>query len=283
MLLLDGPLRGLPPADREAVLDKLLVTDRAGAHGLDGLSRIRATSRLSRATRVLQRCHAVLVGDRPVRPGGQQDPHDLLVPRAAVAEDDGLEHRRPAEVVDVVDVDAGLDDPTYVVDVTALARGDHREPAEPVPDGQVRAGGQQRLEHRDAPGDAGDQPGRVVLVVEGVRVGSEGDEDPRDVGPVVGHGQQQGSTPMVTHCLQVGARAQGQRRGVRVAAVAAASSRRLASALSTGPAASWRACQGGDLTRVPLAASVLERRDAVPPRRQPTSAPPATSTRTVSS
>ena len=148
----------------------------------------------------------------------------------------------------MVDVDPGLDDPAHVVDVAALARGDHREPAEPVPDGQVRVRGQQRLEHRDAPGDAGDQPGRVVLVVEGVRVGSEGDEHPRDVGAVVGRGQQQGSTPVVADRLQVGAGAQGQRGAVRVAA----SSRRRASAgrpppgrpvrrrPGAGPSPGWR-------------------------------------------
>ena len=36
VLLLDGPLRGLPPADREAVLDKLLVTIERGLTGSMG-------------------------------------------------------------------------------------------------------------------------------------------------------------------------------------------------------------------------------------------------------
>ena len=36
VLLLDGPLRGLPPADREAVLDKLLVTIELGLTGSMG-------------------------------------------------------------------------------------------------------------------------------------------------------------------------------------------------------------------------------------------------------
>ncbi|MEO5710608.1 MAG: TetR/AcrR family transcriptional regulator [Nocardioidaceae bacterium] len=36
VLLLDGPLRGLPPADREAVLDKLLVTIEQGLTGSMG-------------------------------------------------------------------------------------------------------------------------------------------------------------------------------------------------------------------------------------------------------
>ena len=36
VLLLDGPLRGLPPADREAVLEKLLVTIEQGLTGSMG-------------------------------------------------------------------------------------------------------------------------------------------------------------------------------------------------------------------------------------------------------
>ena len=79
-----------------------------------------------------------------------------------------------------------------------------------------------------------------MLVVEGVRVGSEGDEDPRDVGAVVAHGQQQGSTPVVTDRLQVGAGAQGQRGAVRVAGARGGEQAPVGLRLSTGPAASWR-------------------------------------------
>jgi hypothetical protein len=49
-----------------------------------------------------------------------------------------LEQGRPAEVVDVVDVDAGPDDPSHVVDVPALARRDDRDAAVAVRDGEVR-------------------------------------------------------------------------------------------------------------------------------------------------
>ncbi len=170
----------------------------------------------------------------------------------AVAEDDRLEHRGPPEVVDVVDVDAGLDDPAHVVHVPALARGDDRQAAEPVPDGQVRVGGQQRLEHRDAAGDAGDQPGRVVLVVEGVRVRPERDEDPRDVGPVVGHGQQQGVRRRSPSASSSAPRAGPAPRRPASPEVAAASSRRLASAPVDRPGRvlPQGLLQGGDLARI---------------------------------
>ena len=42
--------------------------------------------------------------------GIDQDADDLLVDRSAVAEDHRLHQRSPAEIVDVVDVDSGLDE-----------------------------------------------------------------------------------------------------------------------------------------------------------------------------
>ena len=47
--------------------------------------------------RVLQRRDPVVVADRGIRTGIEQDPHDLLVPRSPVAEDHGLEQRGPAQ------------------------------------------------------------------------------------------------------------------------------------------------------------------------------------------
>jgi hypothetical protein len=55
-----------------------------------------------------QRRHAVGIGQ--LQPGAvhHQQAHDLGVRGTTVAQDDGLEQRRPAEAVDVVDVDARL-------------------------------------------------------------------------------------------------------------------------------------------------------------------------------
>ena len=55
-----------------------------------------------------ERRHAFGVGEVDVGPGGQQQLDDLLVPGPAVAEDDRLEERGPAELVDVIDIDASL-------------------------------------------------------------------------------------------------------------------------------------------------------------------------------
>ena len=57
------------------------------------------------ALRVLERSDAVGIRDLDVRPRVDQDPHDLLVRRPAVAQDHRLEERRPPEIVDVVEVD----------------------------------------------------------------------------------------------------------------------------------------------------------------------------------
>lgn len=64
------------------------------------------------------------VGDGGVRSCGQEEAHDLLVVGPAVAEDDGFEQRAPAQPVDVVDVDPGLEHPAYVVDVSPFAGRD---------------------------------------------------------------------------------------------------------------------------------------------------------------
>ena len=140
---------------------------------------------------VLEGGDAVPVRDRGVGAGLEEDLHDPLPRPGALAEDHRLQERGPAQVVDVVHVDAGAHDPVHVGDVAALAGRDHRHAAVPVADRQVRVRGQQRLQHRDAAGDAGDQPGGVVAAVEGVRVGAQRDQQPGHVDPVVGGGEQQ--------------------------------------------------------------------------------------------
>src|SRR6185503_3686717 len=71
---------------------------------------------------VLERRHAVLVGDVGVGAGGEQHAHDLDVARAAVAQDYRLQQAGPAEIVDVIDVDLGaLQQQAHGVDMAALA------------------------------------------------------------------------------------------------------------------------------------------------------------------
>ena len=51
---------------------------------------------------MLQRAHAVAIGQVGVGASGQQQLHDLLVAGAAVAQQDGFQQRCPAQAVDVV-------------------------------------------------------------------------------------------------------------------------------------------------------------------------------------
>ena len=52
-----------------------------------------------------ERRHAIAVGDVDVGAGFDEEPHDLGMSRAAVAEDHRLQQRGPAEIVDVILVD----------------------------------------------------------------------------------------------------------------------------------------------------------------------------------
>jgi hypothetical protein len=55
---------------------------------------------------VFEGVHPVLVADVHPGSGRHQDPRDLLVRPRSVAEDDAFQQRGPAQIVDVVDVDA---------------------------------------------------------------------------------------------------------------------------------------------------------------------------------
>jgi hypothetical protein len=89
--------------------------------------------------------------------------------------------------------------------VPALAGRDRREPSEAVARGEVRVRRKQRLEHRDAAGHAGDQPRRVVTVVERVRVGAHGHQQPCHRHVVVRRREQQRRAPPLVTRLDVGA------------------------------------------------------------------------------
>ncbi len=169
----------------------------------------------------------------------------------------------------MVDVDAGLHDAAHVVDVAALARGDDRDAAVPVADREVRPRGQEHVDHRDAAGDAGDQPRGVVAVVEGVRVGAEGDQDPGRLDPVVRRREEQRGALVVVALLEVGAAAQGEGDLVGVAVETPA--------LAGGGLGQ----EVGDLVEAAVAGGLL-RGPAVPARGMLTSTPAATRTRTVS-
>src|SRR5215204_7695970 len=69
--------------------------------------------------------------------GGEDEAGDLLMALPAVAEDHDLQDAGPAEVVDVVHVNAGREQQRHCLDMGALAGRDERVAAEPVSDGQI--------------------------------------------------------------------------------------------------------------------------------------------------
>ena len=156
----------------------------------------------------------------------------------AVAEDHGLEQRRPAEIVDVVDVDIGLQERPHHLDVAAVGRRDQSGAAEAVGAGHVGVGAEHLLQHVDVAGLAdGQERVRAGLVLEiDVRarvderaddrgracVGRCGDRRPVALAAVVGRGT---APEQIVHRLQVApARCAGELAlgGTIVAASAAA-------------------------------------------------------------
>ena len=78
---------------------------------------------------MLQRRDAIIVGKIDVRAGLNQKLHDLLMALAAIAQDDRLEQSGPAEIVDMIDVDPGGDQPAHRFNMATLGRGDQRRTA----------------------------------------------------------------------------------------------------------------------------------------------------------
>ena len=87
--------------------------------------------------RVLERRDTVAIGEVDARTGLDEEPDDLPVCGASVAEDDRLEQCRPAEVVDVVDVDLGLQQRSDEPDVTPVCSRNQRRPAKAVRECEV--------------------------------------------------------------------------------------------------------------------------------------------------
>ena len=80
-----------------------------------------------------------MVGKADIGAGRNQPLDDPYMPLAAVAEDDRLQQRRPAEPVDMVDVDAGGDQRFDRLDMPALGGGDEGGAAVAVDARKVRA------------------------------------------------------------------------------------------------------------------------------------------------
>jgi hypothetical protein len=104
---------------------------------------------------MLERSDAVGIRNARVRPRVDQDPDDLPVRGAAVAQDHRLEERRPPRIVDMVDVDRSPHELPHDLDVAAMGRRDERRPAEAIRARQVRTGPKNGPEDLHVAGFAG--------------------------------------------------------------------------------------------------------------------------------
>ncbi|KAG1432811.1 hypothetical protein G6F57_022675 [Rhizopus arrhizus] len=97
-------------------------------------ARARAFQQLNRGTLpalagMRKRCAAIAVGQVHVGAALDQQRHDLLMARAAVAQDDGFQQPRPAQPVYVVGVPPSRQQRLHDLDVAAFACGDQRRAA----------------------------------------------------------------------------------------------------------------------------------------------------------
>ena len=121
---------------------------------------------------------AVPVGEVHVGAGVDQQTDGVRVGAAAVAEDDRLEQRGPAEAVDVVEVDLGPQQTANDADMASLGRADEPGAVEAVLGIDVGARVERELEQAGIVADLArrDQVGALLGVVFGVDVGAVRDE-----------------------------------------------------------------------------------------------------------
>ena len=139
--------RRMTQADCEALLRQVLPTRRPGA-SRRALSAGRGFQqghhlRVATGARQFQRRAPAAVGQGDAGAGVEQRAQRRLVARAAVAQHDGLDHRRPVQVVDVVQRRPGADELAHDAVVPQVRRGDQRR--------AVVAAGHQLARSRPAP------------------------------------------------------------------------------------------------------------------------------------
>ena len=141
---------------------------------------------------VSERGHTAAIRNPRIGAGAQENRHDLLIALRAVAEDHRLQQSGPTKIVYVVDIDvAGVRRAARSRRDLARSPGSERY-RRTGSDGQIRPSRQEHLEHVDAASHTGDQPRRVVLVIQRIRVCTQIDQQPRDREPVLRDREQEG-------------------------------------------------------------------------------------------
>lgn len=131
------------------------------------------------AARMLKRRYAIIVGQIDVCAGTDQQFDDPNMRRTPVTEDDRLQQGRPAEPVDVIDIDPCLDQGINRFDMAALGRGNERRAAIAIDAFEIRAMGKRELENVEMAAGAGIEIGAVLNLVLGIDIGAGLDQRPR--------------------------------------------------------------------------------------------------------
>ena len=217
---------------------------------------------------MLQRRDPLTISDSGIGTGVEEDGHDLLVAPRSVAENHRLKQSCPAEIVDMVDLDIGAHHTSHVPDVTTFACRDQRRSAKPVTNPQIWAGRQQHLNHVDAAGHAGDQPWRVMLIIQRIRIGAHVDQQPSDREPVRRCSEQERRTTSLVAGFKVRSGPQSERCSGCVATLRRGQQVSVGDLLRLLVSLQSTAEHLGDL-RVPLGSGVLERTDVITLGSQP--------------
>ena len=154
---------------------------------------------------MLERRHAVLVGDRRGCSCRKQKAHDLLMRGAAVAEEHGLEESGPAEIVDVVNVYRGsLRESANHFDVSSVRRRNERRPAKPIRLRHVRSSAKDLVEHRHVSRLSEREEGIRTDVVLEVDLCARVHEDAHRLGAVGVDGRSHGGSATCIALVHIG-------------------------------------------------------------------------------
>ncbi len=139
---------------------------------------------------MLKRRDAVIICQIDVGPGIYEELHNIDMTLAAVAEHDGFEECRPAKIVDVIDLDASLDQRAYRFDMSAFGGGNECGSAIAIGALQISTVRKRHLENFEVSACARIKIGAVLDGILGIDVGASINERTGDI-DVIGMGCRQ--------------------------------------------------------------------------------------------
>lgn len=167
---------------------------------------------------MLQRRYPIAVCEIHGRPGTEKKLNNLLMPDAVIAEDHRLQQRRPAELVDVIDIDTRFDQCPYGLDMSALRSRNQRRASIPVGAFQVHAVRQRQFENFEMAARSGIKIRAVLDAVLCVDVGSGLDQRPRGGDIVLMRGDEKRGLAFAVPCIDGGSLRHQSANGVRIVA-----------------------------------------------------------------